>query len=139
MDYSPPLNIDKNPAPLQAVHDELSKRYDLANMKWQDLLNLRKQFTNVPVIQNVLAPYEHRAYAREQVGGAPNIYQGAKEALGLGVLTPGYTGAKLANVIGKDIDPRLKFMGSRSDPSLAEIGQSYAGIGEGLMSLMRSK
>lgn len=65
--------------------------------------------------QNKLAAYEHEAFAREATRDNPLM------ALPIAVATPLYTGAKA-----------LGLTDSRSDPSLAQVGQGLRGVGDGL-------
>lgn len=81
---------------------------DLAKMPWADLIALRKKLTSRED-QNAVAPYEHRAYAREF---SPDLYSAAQNAIG----SFGYTPFK--SITG----------GSRSDPSWSEIGQGLLGV-----------
>ncbi len=83
----------------------------LSKMPWSDLLQLRSKLTT-KAEQNAVAPYEHRAYAREY---SPDTYSAVQNAVG----SLGYTAAK--PIIG----------GARSDPSLREIGQGLLGAWEG--------
>jgi len=87
----------------------------LASLPWGDLLTLRKRFDGDKAAQNRLAPYEHRAFARELVEEQP-----VTGTIGQGVLIPFYTLSKL-----------LGLEKSRSDPSWEEIRQGFAGIGDG--------
>jgi hypothetical protein len=75
-----------------------------------------------PMAQKFLAPYEHRAYAREYMGQNP-----------LGGLS------LLAGIPGYQVAKGLGLVGSRtgsSDP-LRQMGQGYMGMGEGLLGLFR--
>lgn len=84
----------------------------LSKMGWMDLLAMRKKFTGQDQ-QNVLAPYEHRAYMRENTSGPG-------EAIKNSLLTLGYT-------------PYKALMGEgRSQPSIRAIGQGLLGTFEGL-------
>jgi hypothetical protein len=65
-------------------------------------------------LQNLLAGYEHRAFAREAT--ADNPLMGVPIALA----TPLYQGAKL-----------LGLTDSRSAPSWSQMGQGLLGVGEG--------
>jgi soluble lytic murein transglycosylase-like protein len=65
--------------------------------------------------QDRLAPYEHRAFAREAVAETPAL------AVPIAVATPLYQVAKLAGVER-----------TRSKPSLKQVTEGYKGIGEGL-------
>jgi hypothetical protein len=80
----------------------------LAKMSWADLLALRRKLKST-ADQNAIAPFEHRAYARESSGTTLSAIQNI-------VATPMY----------------LPIGGSRSDPSLREIGQGLVGAWEGL-------
>ncbi|GAB3253173.1 hypothetical protein [Chitinimonas naiadis] len=91
----------------------------LAQMSWDALLELRKQYDGDKEAQNRLAPFEHRAYAREAVMAEP-----IRAGIGQSIMIPLYTLAKAAGI-----------QSGRSDPSLKEIIQGYAGVGDGLISL----
>jgi hypothetical protein len=100
--------------PVSANHSD-----PFAMMGFQELRALRSQ---MPEAQKFLAPYEHRAYAREL------MQQNPKLGLGLAGAIPGYQVAK-----------GLGLMGSRtgfSDP-LGQMGQGYMGMGEGLLGYLR--
>jgi hypothetical protein len=84
----------------------------LAKMDWPSLIDLRKKFTGQDQ-QNVLAPYEHRAYARE-------FTDGPIDALKMALFSTGYTPYKAATGEG------------RSQPSLRAIGQGLLGTWEGM-------
>lgn len=85
-------------------------------MSQADLLAIRARAGDNPALQNLIAPYEHRAFAREWTAEDPWI-----AAPSLAVATPAYSLAKL-----------LSAHGGRSEPSMAEITQGYQGIWEGL-------
>lgn len=87
----------------------------LAEMSHEQLYNLRNLYTNNKAIQNLIAPFEHRAFAREAVKEQPLM------AIPIGLATPAYSMYKQAFNTG-----------ARSSPSLAEISQAYRGIKEGL-------
>jgi len=84
-------------------------------MNFNELWRLRE---NAPdkATQNLLAPYEHRAFAREATSENPLA------ALSLALGIPVY---QLAKILGQT--------NSRSDPSLEQVKQGYLGIGEGLL------
>jgi len=84
----------------------------LAKMDWPSLIEMRKKYTSQDQ-QNVLAPYEHRAYARENVNSPLDV-------LSMAALTLGYTPYKA-----------LKGEG-RSQPSIRAIGQGLLGTWEGM-------
>ncbi len=90
-----------------------------AGMSHADLLNLRNALPPNDPRQGQIAPYEHAAFAREWTQENPLA---AVPSLALGI--PGYSLAKL-----------LGMTHARSPASLAEMGQSYRGMGQGLMAL----
>ena len=67
-------------------------------------------------LQDLLAGYEHRAFAREAVADKPWL------APSLLAATPLYQLAKVAGLTS-----------SRSAPSLSQMGQGLLGVGEGLL------
>lgn len=97
-------------------------RNALAQLSWPDLLELRKRAANQDE-QDLLADYEHRAYAREQVAENPLM------ALPYAAMVPGYQALKLLR----------GGAGSRSRASLHQLGQGYAGIGDGLAAALRGR
>lgn len=86
---------------------------DMKKMDWMRLYQMRLKATD-PIAQAEIAPYEHRAYAREQVAADPT--QAATMALAI----PGYQALK--SVVGR----------SRTPPSWQQVIQGYAGIADGL-------
>jgi hypothetical protein len=66
-----------------------------------------------PQQQNLVAPYEHRAFAREEVTQHPLM------ALPVAAGALAY-------------QPYKMLMGARSDPSFNQMGQGLLGVGEGL-------
>lgn len=91
---------------------------DLSQTDWLSLMQMRKdaQKAGNQALQDLLAGYEHRAYARET--SKDNPWMGASIA----VSTPLYQLAKLAGLTN-----------SRSAPSLSQMGQGLLGVGEGLL------
>ena len=55
---------------------------NLETMSWSELIKLRNQYPSDHVMQSVIGPYEHRAYAREFGGLEP-----LRTAIGI----PGHT------------------------------------------------
>lgn len=108
---------------LQGVGD---RRY--SGMSWDDLYDLRNQYGRADPMQNVLAPMEHRAWARELVTEKP-----IRGAIGQAVLIPVYTAVKSNPTLAKLFDADK----ARSKPSWEEMKQAYIGIGEGLLGAMR--
>ena len=91
----------------------------LGAMSHADLYRLRQQ-TQDPELQNLLAGYEHRAFAREATAENPWL------APSLAVATPLYQLYKL-----------LGLGASRSQPSMNQAVQGLTGVGEGLLSQFR--
>lgn len=94
---------------------------DPSTMDHATLYRLRAKAID-QAMQDQLAGYEHRAFAREAVGENPLL------ALPIGLAAPMYQMSKFL--------PGNK---SRSNPSFSQLGQAYTGIGEGLMSLLSSR
>lgn len=67
--------------------------------------------------QGFISPFEHRAFAREVVQENPLM------ALSLAAAIPAYQGYKAV-------------MGARSEPSMDQVLQGYAGIADGLKALL---
>jgi hypothetical protein len=88
---------------------------DLAKMPWVDLISLRNKMT-APDQQEKIAPYEHRAYARENTNSP-------LDALQMALLVPGYQGYKLL----RSFNPA-----SRTSPSWKQLQQGLLGTWEGL-------
>lgn len=88
----------------------------LAQMPHDQLYGMRDYNTSKDY-QNRVAPYEHRAFAREAVGQNPLM------ALPIALAAPIYQASKMI--------PGLE---SRSDASASQLGQTFNGIGEGLRS-----
>ena len=84
----------------------------LAGLSHADLYMLRDQ---LPQYQGLLAPYEHRAFAREAVSKNPLL------ALSIATAIPLYQLQKLFGASN-----------ARSAPSLDQMTQGYKGIWEGL-------
>jgi hypothetical protein len=87
----------------------------LARMPSSSLLNLRANVPSGSPTQELLAPYEHRAFAREEVGRNPLM------ALPISAAIPAYQGWK---ALGQG--------GARTPPSLEQLLQGYLGVKEGL-------
>ena len=89
----------------------------LAGMGFKTLNDLRDRNTD-PQLQNLLAGYEHRAFAREYLTENPWMIPS------MAVATPGYTAMKM-------LPKAVTGNRSRSQPSLFELGQGMMGVGEG--------
>lgn len=70
--------------------------------------------------QGFISPYEHRAFSREVVQENPLM------AISLLAAIPAYQGYKA-------------IMGARSEPSLDQVLQGYAGIGDALKAMISGK
>jgi hypothetical protein len=91
---------------------------EYASMPHSDLYQMRYQ---QPTKQNEIAPYEHRAFAREWTQENPLL-----ASVSLPFAIPGYTAYKA-----------MGFGNTRSQPSMDQIKQGYTGLAEGLLSLMK--
>ena len=85
-----------------------------SKMSHSDLYQARFKY---PERQNELAPYEHRAFAREWAQESPVL-----AGLSLPFAIPAYTLYK-----------SLGFGNSRSQPGINQVIQGYKGLGEGLL------
>ena len=92
----------------------MPSRADLPNLDHATLYRMRRSAAD-QALQDLLAGYEHRAFAREAVAEKPWL------APSLLVATPLYQLAKVAGLTN-----------SRSAPSLSQMGQGLLGVGEGL-------
>lgn len=86
----------------------------LAKMSHSDLYQMRFQ---QPDKQDLLSPYEHRAFAREWATENPVM-----AGLSLPFAIPAYALYKSAG-----------FGNSRSNPGIDQVIQAYKGLGEGLL------
>jgi hypothetical protein len=89
-------------------------------MSWSELIQLRNSTTD-PELQKQIAPYEHRAYAREDVEANP------EKALLYPLLIPGYQAAKEVGIVG-----------ARTEPSVEQMQQGFIGVYEGLRNKLLS-
>lgn len=91
----------------------------LSSADWLSLLQMRKEAQKAgnQALQDLLAGYEHRAYARETAQADPVM------GLRIAIATPAYQIAKATGLLG-----------ARSNPSLSQMGQGLLGVGEGLLS-----
>jgi len=92
-------------------------------MSWQELNDLRKRMNDLYPgnrgLQNALAPWEHRAYAREVVRDKPKF-----GPIEMGTVIPAYTALKFFQ--------RLFGRQEWSDPSLRQAAEGYRGMWEGM-------
>lgn len=93
---------------------------DLSTMSHADLLRLRNSIPANDPRQQMLAPYEHQAFAREWTQQNP-----VAASLSLPFAIPAYTAAKGAGLLG-----------ARSSASLDEMADAYRGWGQGLLSFL---
>lgn len=94
----------------------------LASLSHSDLYQLRANSAQDSLTQNILAPYEHRAFAREWATSDP-----VTAAASLSAAIPAYTIAKA-----------LGISQGRSNASGPELLQGFTGLGEGLMNAIKS-
>ena len=86
----------------------------LASMSQAELLQLRKAFPDDSPAQALIAPFEHRAFAREQAQTSPGT------AWAIPGMALGYAGAKA-----------LGLHPARTPPSLDQIKSAFQGTLEG--------
>lgn len=97
----------------------------LAQRPWEELLAMRRES---PVEdQALLAPLEHRAYAREQVSENPLM------AIPFGAMVPAYQAYKAA---GFALGTRG---GDETRPSWDQVSHGYKGIVEGVKEWIRKR
>jgi hypothetical protein len=89
---------------------------DYSKMSWTDLMQARREAAKDQALQDLIAPYEHRAYARETVADQPWM------APFFPPMIAGYQALKLAK----------GGAGARTKPSWAQVGQGLLGTLEGL-------
>lgn len=90
---------------------------DLSRLSWSDLMDLRNKYQGNQSAQDWIAPYEHRAWAREQVSQNP-------------LLAPVYAAAVPAYQLYKLATDSND--GMTSKPSLRHLAEGWRGTGEGL-------
>lgn len=93
----------------------------LANMSNSDLMDMRNRFNGQQWAQDLVAPYEHRAWAREHSGSPISA---AIEA----VAVPAYQAAKAMGV-----------MHGRTPASSQELTQGWAGVIDGLLNQLGAR
>lgn len=117
-------------APTEAVQtgkrsqNQSNKPWDrdwLAKASHKELIQLREA-TDDKEGQNAIAPYEHRAFAREAIQESPIPIAAA---IGIAAAVPGYQVKKLLN-------PEV----SRSDPSIEQVVEGFKGVAEGIGSVV---
>jgi len=99
--------------PMQVTDEQL------ASMDNGTLMQLR-HINKAPELQTLLAPYEHRAFSREQARENP------LQAPGLAIITPAYAAAKATGLIS-----------GRTQPSMRQVGQGLLGVGEGVIGAVK--
>jgi lipid II:glycine glycyltransferase (peptidoglycan interpeptide bridge formation enzyme) len=87
----------------------------LAKMDHSDLYNLRSSMKGNKEAQNVIAPFEHRAFAREATANNPLM------SVPIAAAIPIYTAAKAVGLTG-----------ARSGASVDEVVEGYTGLAEGI-------
>jgi hypothetical protein len=95
---------------------------NLANKSLDELMFMRAQAGKDMNAQQQIAPYEHRAWAREVVGQNPLM------ALPYAVMIPGYQAAKAVGLLQSN-DPNHP----TTRPSWEQLKQGFTGVGEGLL------
>jgi hypothetical protein len=100
---------------------ELLSSNQLSGLDHATLYRLREQ-AKAKSLQNLLAGYEHRAFAREAVTENPWL------ALPIATATPLYQLAKMSGL-----------MPGRSAPSMGQMGSGLLGVGEGILGALRRR
>lgn len=98
-------------------------KQDLLNLDHATLYQLRARNEDNRQVFSLLAPFEHRAFAREAT--TENLALAAPIALA----TPLYAGAKAMGL--------MRSGGNATDPSLTQVGYGLAGVGEGIINRAR--
>lgn len=99
---------------------------ELGGLSHADLSRMRRDFADNQVMQSMLAPFEHRAFAREWTAENPMV-----AAPSLAAAIPLYYAAKNPVLMGAA--QKLGLVGEGATPaSLEQMKQSYQGVGEGL-------
>lgn len=91
---------------------------ELATMDHATLYTLRTRNEGNRDVFALLAPFEHRAFAREATEENPAL------AVPIALATPLYAGAKAMGL--------MRDGGNATDPSMKQVGYGLAGVGEGL-------
>ena len=94
----------------------------LAKANWETLVGMRRGIPPDDPRQAVVAPYEHRAWAREQVAANPLL------APVYAAMVPGYQLAKL-----------VRLMGARTAPSTDQLTHGMIGIAEGVQQWVNNR
>ena len=92
----------------------------MKTMSWKELVSIRQANKGDKELQEKIAPFEHRAYARELVKDSPST------AILLPFLIPGYQVAKGMGMDSIEATP----------PSMEQLKEGFAGLYEGLVSKM---
>ena len=95
---------------------------DISSMSWDDLRKLRSMYNSDPAMQQLLAPLEHRAYAREYVQRNPRT-----GPVAMAGAVPAWQLAKMFGIGSA--------RGSRSKPSIDQLFAGYQGMFEGMGSM----
>jgi hypothetical protein len=88
----------------------------MSGTDWDTLVGARKELPLTDPRQAQLAPYEHRAWAREQVADNPFL------APAYAAMIPGYQLAKAV----------MSFAPGQTGPSMDQFTNGMKGVGEGL-------
>jgi len=116
------INIDIS----KTLPKDLPSEEQMSSMPFNELKGLREKHTGNRMVQNYIAPYEHRAMNREIVPSG-GILNGLLQTSALSVATPTYALAKSQKLLPEDVDT--------SNQYASELKQGFIGIGEGLKAL----
>lgn len=101
---------------------------DFSKMSLDQLMELRYRLGNNMDVQQKVAPFEHRAWAREEVAQNPLM------ALPYAAMIPGYQAAKMVGLLKSD-DPQHP----TTPPSWEQMKQGFTGVGEGLLGWLNKR
>lgn len=123
VDYNQAVDATQNPINIEAikVKEQVSEKEDMSKMSFADLSALRTKYAGNKEKQIEIAPFEHRAYARETVEANPHL-----APVFAGLLIPGYQAAKLHGVAPTSGESGL------TPASMKQVTEGLTGVGEGL-------
>ncbi len=98
----------------------------MAKTSWDELMMARHALPPDDPQQAQVAPFEHRAWARERVAENPLL------APAYAAMVPGYQLVKLVRSFGGD-------RGARTAPSMDQLAGGMTGIAEGVQQWLRDR
>ena len=116
---TPPINISS--IETKDTSEKLPKEEELSNMSFDRLVELRSKYVGDPELQRKLAPYEHRAFAREVTMDTSGL-----AAIPLIPAIAGYQGLKAA---GADVRTTTE---PTTQASIKQAVEATKGVAEGV-------